>query len=102
MRNLLIPCILILAAVQCSGQASAADWMFRSSYYSHMPAAAQAAPDGRVPVMPEPTFAQPAPRSAYRAAIPQCPPGHRPVLERNIQRALPKWPGSIFLRGRGC
>lgn len=95
MRNLICFWTLILAGASSQSSATADDWMFRPSYYSHVPDISvppdggQAIADASVP------FPQPMPRSAYRPAFTQLGPGFavRNTYRFNVYRL---WSGRSF------
>lgn len=90
--------LLIALTFGCSAGANDAvanDWMFRPSYYSHVPAAdAHAAPD-QMTAQFDPLFPQPVPRSAYRPAHAQLGPGFavRGAYRYNVYRL---WSGRSY------
>ena len=75
MRYVFLLIALITVSSVGANTASANDWMFGTSYYSHAAPVQLAADGSQIAGMHEPMFPQPVPRSAYRPAYAQIGPG---------------------------
>ncbi|MBI1313548.1 hypothetical protein GC176_19835 [bacterium] len=75
MRYFFLLIVLTFCGSTAANTATANDWMFRPSYYSHAIPADMAADAGQLASANDPMFPQPVPRSAYRRAYAQLGPG---------------------------
>jgi hypothetical protein len=95
MRYLLVLFVLGFVSSIDAKAASANDWMFRPSYYSHAPSPELLAAQEQMPEQFASPYPQPVPRSGYRPAHAQLGPGFavRTKYRFNVYRL---WSGRSY------